>query len=1208
MKKALGTQQKQHLDAVADAWDITQEDAWCHLRKVEVAHRPEDALETHVKVTFQRLFAADHDRVFGEVRGFCREHFHETFTAPKIAGYIESKGIRKRLIVGDKNIIRKLNGTRERHQRKHESFKPCIGLVPRADVDAVLGMLRDPGGGQVVIVDGQAGSGKSTVVAVVADILYKEGWYVAVARMDTHDAATSDSLGKAMGLSESPSVLLAGVSGDKPALFVVDQLDAVSTYSGRNPDNFEAVGEIISEVESVPNVKILLVVRTVDFKEDPRLRCLLHSGGSLGRADSDQHMDSKRHTDQPGSAGYASHHTVGDLKADDVGDRIVANGMRVPKSKSTVELLCRPLNLAVFCRLSKLVRTAEYSTLQDLYRCYTDEIRRKVEQDIGHLDWPLITDSMVRYMSDNEVLTVPEDVLDSAQQRHVNALVSEAVLVRDGQTYAFFHESYFDFLFARSFVNDGRDLCDFLLKSGGHLFQRTQTRQILEHLAATRRDRLVEIAVKVLACDGIRYHLKEVVITLLRTLHQFTTPEDWKALEPLAWSDTPMGSRLLALLIQPGWFDAADRLDRWETWLNDPQTSEIAFQHLGYAARQQRSARAAVLARPFVGVSEEWDHRIRWMIWWVSHCEHVAPEFVDLSVDAIEMGLFDDARDFIGQGSGFELIPQALEKSDPVAAQRLIKAFLRRTLGHDRHDAADDMLKSKLSDSNTEIASDTDDTVSKSTAMMQRPRESQDSASVSPQDQQAIQPMTAEMEDSTVDCDTLGRISDDDWISRIKRCTGDELDKSGDASTDGVREMVRALGSRAQDEPERFAKLALRFDGDISPEAMNEIIRNVADSVDVDLLTGLCEHAHRVYGSKAGRSVCSAISSTGTVNSRLVALLDVYARDEDPTLQTVQAWSAQPWAWVLKDGALLTAGMNTTRGLAALAAAKVLFTTSDHVDALLPVVEALTRDDVHPVRVCAAEAVIALLRHSPERALDLAERMFESDIETLAERTSEMLLTYAITRDPERFSGILNKAMSTDTHAAKRAGRIWAVARWQNQLPSGITIDVSDLPTAARRGAAEAFAANIADSVDDLQGILNDDDPEVQRWVGVAMGRLDQARTSDIDGLITAFIASTAFSDHMRFLFGALERMTTVLPTSVITACERALELVGDEIADPTKAATLTGIPMIPVVLRLYRQGTPDIRDRCLDIIDRIMESNVDRLHSDLLTQLDKAW
>ena len=106
-------------------------------------------------------------------------------------------------------------------------------------------------------------------------------------------------------------------------------------------------------------------------------------------------------------------------------------------------------------------------------------------------------------------------------------------------------------------------------------------------------------------------------------------------------------------------------------------------------------------------------------------------------------------------------------------------------------------------------------------------------------------------------------------------------------------------------------------------------------------LTGLCEHAYSVYGSKVGRAVCSAIGRADAVNSRLVALLTVYASDPDPEREEArtEAFTGD----YFYGGDFLTAGLNSTRGQAALSAASLLFRSADHVDALMPTVDALAQ-------------------------------------------------------------------------------------------------------------------------------------------------------------------------------------------------------------------------------------------------------------------------
>ena len=88
--------------------------------------------------------------------------------------------------------------------------------------------------------------------------------------------------------------------------------------------------------------------------------------------------------------------------------------------------------------------------MPDLYAEYTNQIRKDVARRLGHLDWVAITGALVTHMSDNEVLTAPAHVLDVIDPLEVDMLVSESVLVKDEMGVAFFHESYFDYLFARA--------------------------------------------------------------------------------------------------------------------------------------------------------------------------------------------------------------------------------------------------------------------------------------------------------------------------------------------------------------------------------------------------------------------------------------------------------------------------------------------------------------------------------------------------------------------------------------------------------------------------------------------------------------------------------------------------------------------------------------------------------------------------------------
>ena len=244
-----------------------------------------------------------------------------------------------------------------------------------------------------------------------------------------------------------------------------------------------------------------------------------------------------------------------------------------------------------------------------------------------------------------------------------------------------------------------------------------------------------------------------------------------------------------------------------------------------------------------------------------------------------------------------------------------------------------------------------------------------------------------------------------------------------------------------------------------------------------------------------------------------------------------------------------------------------------------------------------------MLNHAAPQALDLAERMFNDDIAVLDAQTSERLLTLAVLRDPDRFARTLAEAIEGPEDIAVLAGRVWAVARWRERLPAGIATDVCALPTAARRGAVEAFASNVADSLEDLRRVFDDDDPEVQANLGIAIRRLDDVPASEMEGLIGALSESIAFPQHMGSLMYALEQLPAEIPANAIIACERAVQITGAALADPSTISALSDLHLTTVVRRLYRQGDQDTRVRCLDIIDRLAEFNL----YDLERTLDDA-
>ncbi len=148
--------------------------------------------------------------------------------------------------------------------------------IPREEASIIVERITTAQAPVDTFLSGDAGSGKSGCLLQIIDRLTEKRIPVLAFRLDRIEPVpTTIRLGESIGLPESPAVVLARAFPDTPAVLIIDQLDAVSTTSGRRSDFFSTIEALLSEVRGLrrsPKIHVILACREFDLNNDHRLK------------------------------------------------------------------------------------------------------------------------------------------------------------------------------------------------------------------------------------------------------------------------------------------------------------------------------------------------------------------------------------------------------------------------------------------------------------------------------------------------------------------------------------------------------------------------------------------------------------------------------------------------------------------------------------------------------------------------------------------------------------------------------------------------------------------------------------------------------------------------------------------------------------------------------------------------------------------------
>ena len=633
----------------------TKEDTFNRLKRVHVRTIDEDDLRESTEFRLEALVTGNPSNVLSALLDFASKEVHQVLTATEVWEFLQSRGFTQQQWSHEQPVADLIS---ELNQTYLSGIQPVgIGgeIVPRAEVDRILNYFDDQSA-RAVMVSGRAGVGKTSVISQTLQRIKDRDWSMLALRVDRLDPSpTPTELGNSLGLPASPVSVLAAIAGEQDCLLVIDQVDAVSHASGRNPEFFDCISTMLHQARAHDNMKVLTACRKFDIDNDPRIRDLTKEGGIAKEIPVEQFDEE----------------TVRTLTAKLGID---------PKTLSPkqIDLLRLPIHLRL---LEEALPDGDgnatgFQTPKDLFdRFWSNKLKvmhRRV--DPSHVE--AVVDRIVKTMTERQALSVAAGLLD-AYEDALSVMVSENALVRDGQRVSFFHESFFDYIFARRMTSSDFDLVSYILEQGQSLFIRSQVRQVLLHLRDISVQDCSRNLEAVLTNEEIRPNLKTIVLSLLGT---FDNPaeEEWDVVEPLLGTDFE-SHVWVALHNSTGWFNLLDGLGIVSRWLEQGDESTInQVLWLLTSIQKVRPDRTAELLSPFAGSSELWNNRLAILF---TRSDVVASrDFFDFMLTLINTGVVDGLINPASGSHHFWLPVEKVVRSDPEWVCELIAAYLERLL------------------------------------------------------------------------------------------------------------------------------------------------------------------------------------------------------------------------------------------------------------------------------------------------------------------------------------------------------------------------------------------------------------------------------------------------------------------------------------------------------------------------------------------------
>ena len=247
--------------------------------------------------------------------------------------------------------------------------------------------------------------------------------------------------------------------------------------------------------------------------------------------------------------------------------------------------------------------------------------------------------------------------------------------------------------------------------------------------------------------------------------------------------------------------------------------------------------------------------------------------------------------------------------------------------------------------------------------------------------------------DSPIPEPSASKMNDEAWLGAIAHYSSDSSHRDpGKFLVGSAHELSQVLRAQTREDPRRFANLVHRIPDDSNPSYFEAILLGLAEA-DVGIETmetvvQACLRCHKIQGRPLGRWVTRPLVhfSGSPLPDEALEMVAWYATEHpDPATVSSDVTHYQGGKETKKYDPIMV-GINSVRGSAAGTMARLLVQDERYLPFFEPHLKLMVKDPSDATRACVAEALLGVLRHNRDLAVELFVELCDAEERLLATR------------------------------------------------------------------------------------------------------------------------------------------------------------------------------------------------------------------------------